>query len=32
MWSWLRSPTERRDDIPEHAGIKPHFGDDLIVK
>jgi 4-hydroxyacetophenone monooxygenase len=32
MWSWLRSPTGRRDDITERAGIKPYFGEDLIVK
>lgn len=31
MWSWLRSPTARRDDIPERAGVKPYFGEDLIV-
>lgn len=32
MWNWLRSPTGRRDDIAEHAGVKPYFGEDLIVK
>jgi 4-hydroxyacetophenone monooxygenase len=32
MWSWLRSPTGPREDIPERAGLKPYFGEDLIVK
>ena len=32
MWNWLRTPTGRRDDIAEFAGVKPYFGDDLIVK
>jgi hypothetical protein len=32
MWNWLRSPTGRRDDTPERAGVKPFFGEDLIVK
>jgi 4-hydroxyacetophenone monooxygenase len=29
MWAWLRSPADRRTDIPEVAGIRPYFGGDL---
>jgi 4-hydroxyacetophenone monooxygenase len=29
MWAWLRSPAQRREDIPEVAGIRPYFGGDL---
>jgi 4-hydroxyacetophenone monooxygenase len=30
MWRWLRDPTGRPPATPD-AGLKPHFGEDLVV-
>ncbi|MCW2494467.1 NAD(P)/FAD-dependent oxidoreductase [Jatrophihabitans sp.] len=31
MWDWLRSPVEPLPNVGEHAGLRPFFGEDLIV-